>query len=209
MAPYRAFLVAHGKRGRVSLRAPKVDSKIVAPAPGHNAEIHQHKGEPPIVTITGEHSLDLRVAVQKHRPVAVPRQLARMALLVADTFRDAHFEALREWVDGGAGPDVVFFEGFIPGGNQERVWLRVFEYEGDLAETAPRGVAFGLGPGVFVFHPDALRCEWRRFPLPPLPATWRPRMVADGEVHAATEATFSLEFSSREAVTPEPDTEEP
>lgn len=171
LAPFRMTHQATGYKGVCTLKRNKSGAKI---------KCVDHTGTVLIVDAANDSVMvddlsdfdsgvvKLRVPVQKHRPIAIPKALARMAVLAAPELRAPDYAHVRDWLLGERTLlPTLYLTALAPTANRD-VTLQVLEYTGEAAEGWARHlVCLWFDRRIYVYHlPRATHALPAVFPMP-------------------------------------------
>jgi len=103
LQPYRLLHAARGKSGRITLcKSGKSESRVRLAVPENRlVELNDTEDDPMIEVLNfGSGEIIVQLEVPAHDPIAVPKALARMGMLVCRELRGAEYDWLRRWVLG-------------------------------------------------------------------------------------------------------------
>jgi hypothetical protein len=207
MTSFRFNARIRGKDGRIKIRHPARKSFIHTSTLDDEPRIEQYDGEDNIVRIIDDNTLEVKIFVPGHRPIGVPKQLARLGFFVSEKLRQECDPIYKEWLRGEKDIfPMIYFHSFIPGPGLRKTRLTVFEcINQEVNGNCKFLVSLSFTNVNLYFHVLKNPFEVPTvFPLPPLgkspypPHDVNPKMlkVVNGDKTRSKFEIFKMHYSS-------------
>lgn len=153
--PYRLFSKHTGKTGQSKLKKIGIDSYFKGMTAQKPLEVVPKDDVEKIFKEEADQKLSLRIPVNTHRPISIPKELARLGFFVSPELRTPELDHLRKWINGELDILPAFYSHvWLPGGVLPSTHLGVIKYIGKYqTEGSPKFLLIlSFGCITFIYH---------------------------------------------------------